>query len=194
MPRPNPERSLQSEAALARRVKWERERRNWTFEGLAKRMTDAGCPIQGSAIYKIEKGDPPRRITVDELVAFGKVFDLDVPELLLPPEVVVDERLRAIAGDVAQALEGLWYDGWALRTALGRVHHYMSDDQTREQMAQAVRAVVTHAIPDFAESEHLAQFPGEDPREHGYMLAFYAAARAWSEGGDPWKRDDGAGG
>lgn len=44
-------------------------------------MTDAGCPIQGSAIYKIEKADPPRRITVDELVAFATVFETSAVDL-----------------------------------------------------------------------------------------------------------------
>jgi hypothetical protein len=59
-------------------------------------MTAAGCPIQPSAIYKIEKAEPPRRITVDELVALSTVFDLPIPELLLPPEVAADRDLRKL--------------------------------------------------------------------------------------------------
>ncbi len=95
MPPRNTGRSLFSEDALSARVGYERERRGWTYEGLAKRMTDAGCPINQSAIYKIEKGEPRRRITVDELVALSQVFDLPAEELLLPPDlakhrVVVD--------------------------------------------------------------------------------------------------------
>ncbi|WP_155991927.1 helix-turn-helix domain-containing protein [Nocardioides sp. URHA0032] len=81
------------EVELARRVAMEREARDWSYEGLAERMTNVGCPIQGSAIYKIEKADPPRRITVDELIAFATVFETPVRDLLLPREVVIDAKL-----------------------------------------------------------------------------------------------------
>jgi transcriptional regulator with XRE-family HTH domain len=112
MPRPNPLRLLQSEANLARRVAFEREQRQWTYEGTAKRMTDVGCAIQGSAIYKIEKGQPPRRISVDELVAFGKVFDLDLADLLVPVDVILDNHSKALVQAWLDARKAL-YDAWA---------------------------------------------------------------------------------
>src|SRR6478609_3850641 len=92
MPRPNRPRDVFAESHLARRIAMEREAATMTYDGLAKRMTDAGCPIQGSAIYKIEKGDPPRRIVVDELIAFAAVFNLTPQELLLPPEVAFERE------------------------------------------------------------------------------------------------------
>ena len=92
MPRPNEQRAIHSEAGLARRIAFEREARGWTLDGLAKRMTDVGCPIHSSAIYKIESNDPPRRITVDELVGFSRVLGIPVEELLLPPEQVLNFR------------------------------------------------------------------------------------------------------
>lgn len=87
MPRPNGPRAIYSEVGLARRIAFERlgQKPPWSYEGLAKRMTDAGCAINASAIYKIEKSDPPRRITVDELVAFSAVFDVPIEDLLVPP-------------------------------------------------------------------------------------------------------------
>ncbi len=85
MSRPNKNRTLFAEANLAKRVTMERAARSWTLEGLAKRMTDVGCPIQPSAIYKVERANPPRRIVVDELVAYSKVFDVPVGEMLLDP-------------------------------------------------------------------------------------------------------------
>lgn len=96
MPRPNQPRSIASEEGLARRIAYERENRGMSYEGLASRMTKAGCPIQASAIYKIEKSDPPRRITVDELVAFSQVFAVPVEELLLPAEVVTSKELSEL--------------------------------------------------------------------------------------------------
>lgn len=93
MPRRNQPRSLFSEEGLAQRVGYERERRGWTYESLAARMTAVGCPINQSALYKIEKGEPRRRITVDELVALSRVLDTPVEHLLLPPELAATERL-----------------------------------------------------------------------------------------------------
>ncbi len=95
MPPRNPGRSLFSEEGLAQRIAQERERRGWTYDGLAKRMTEVGCPINQSALYKIEKGTkakdgqpgPARRITVDELVALAQVFETTPEDLLLPPDL-----------------------------------------------------------------------------------------------------------
>ncbi len=93
MPRPNKQRNVLAEANLARRIATERDARGWTNDGLAKRMTDAGCAMTGSAIFKIEKGEPRRRIVVDEFVAFAKVFGVSVEALLLPPEAAVEAHI-----------------------------------------------------------------------------------------------------
>ncbi|HEX2361561.1 MAG TPA: helix-turn-helix transcriptional regulator [Jiangellaceae bacterium] len=87
MPRPNRPRSIASEDNLARRIAHEREQRGWSYAGLAQRMTAQGCSIDQSALYKIEKGRPRRRISVDELVALSEVFAVPVHELLAPPEL-----------------------------------------------------------------------------------------------------------
>jgi transcriptional regulator with XRE-family HTH domain len=87
MPRPNRTRAVYAEDHLAQRIAAERTARGWTIDGLAKRMTDAGCNMTGSAIFKIEKGEPRRRIVVDELVTFSQVLGIPVDQLLLPPEI-----------------------------------------------------------------------------------------------------------
>lgn len=118
MPRQNPTRDIQAETDLARRIAWERERRGWTYEGLASRLTAAGCPIQASAIYKIEKSDPPRRITVNELVALSTVFEISISDLLQSPDAMSDpwighlvnraeaalRELNAVVGDMEELL------------------------------------------------------------------------------------------
>lgn len=93
MPRVNPLRATGHESNLAARIAVERQARGWSYEGLAKRMTDAGYPIQSSAIFKIEKGNPPRRIAVDELVGLSAVFGMSVEDLLTPIGVVIDKAL-----------------------------------------------------------------------------------------------------
>jgi transcriptional regulator with XRE-family HTH domain len=90
MPRPNPLRPLRGEANLARRITFERQRAGMSTEGLAKRMTDLGCPINQSAIWKVENGDPPRRITYDEAIAFAEVFGIPLDQLAVPPELLAE--------------------------------------------------------------------------------------------------------
>lgn len=103
MPRPNRDRTIEGEANLARRVRMEREARGLSYEALAKRMTDVGCPTHGSALHKIEKADPPRRITVNELVALADVFELSVEDLLTPAAVLQAKRGREVVRKMGQA-------------------------------------------------------------------------------------------
>lgn len=100
MARPNIGRAIDQEANLAERIRFERERREWSYEALAKRMTDEGCGINGSAIFKIEKGEPRRRITVDELVALSRVFETSVEDLLVPVAMVQSERAKELVAEI----------------------------------------------------------------------------------------------
>lgn len=94
MPRPNRPRTIRIEADLAKRISYERERHRMSYDGLADRMTKIGCAIQASAIYKIEKGDPPRRITLNEAVAFAEVFGVPLEDLLVPADQVATKAAR----------------------------------------------------------------------------------------------------
>lgn len=85
MPRPNQERTIEAERVLADRIGRERRARGWTYEQTAEAMTDAGCAIQASAIYKIEKATPPRRITVNELAALSLAWAIPMDRLCTPP-------------------------------------------------------------------------------------------------------------
>jgi transcriptional regulator with XRE-family HTH domain len=78
---------------LALRVTTERNRLGLSQEKLAEAMVAAGCPVPQSAISKIENpGRGGRRaISVEEAIAFAKVFDVPLGELLLPPDVVRDK-------------------------------------------------------------------------------------------------------
>jgi transcriptional regulator with XRE-family HTH domain len=101
--------TLLAEEHLAQRIELERKLRGWTHEGLAKRVTDAGCPIQPSAVYKIERGDPRRRITVDEAIAYAAVFDIPVGDLFVSPQVVAKSEFRE-AWERLRKRESMWLD------------------------------------------------------------------------------------
>jgi transcriptional regulator with XRE-family HTH domain len=109
MPRPNKPRTLEveSEANVAERVAYEREALGLSYEALAKRMTERGCPIASSAIFRIEKGNPPRHITVDELVAFKEVFGTTINDLLAPMELIRQDRARQLASRTREAFDSL---------------------------------------------------------------------------------------
>lgn len=104
MPPRNPGRALAGEQHVAERVAVERERRGWSYEQLARAMTNAGCPMNQSAMYKIEKGEPRRRITIDELMAFAQVFGTNVSDLLLDRSIGADAHAAKlfVAWDEAQ--------------------------------------------------------------------------------------------
>lgn len=146
--------TLASEEALAKRVAYEREQRGWSYEALAKRMTAAACPINQSSIYKIEKGQPRRRVTVDELLGFSTVLGLDVAELLLPPEAILNRRLADLLGNVVSNLEVLddydkamnseWQE---LRTHLDRPGaRAIVEDRFRRIEREDVRATALEAL------------------------------------------------
>lgn len=109
MPRQTP-RPVGAEEMVARRVIWERRTRGWSNAELARRMAEAGCPINQSAIQKIEHGNPRRTISLDEALAFAKVFGVSLDELKGIPDEVVSADLAAYLdelGEIEAQLERL---------------------------------------------------------------------------------------
>jgi transcriptional regulator with XRE-family HTH domain len=99
MPKVNENRTVEWERHLARSIKQTRDRRGWTMESLAQKMTEAGCQMQKSAIAKIESpspGESPRRITLDEAVTFANVFGLTLSEMLVPPVIAASREATSL--------------------------------------------------------------------------------------------------
>jgi transcriptional regulator with XRE-family HTH domain len=171
VPRPNPPRSLRSESNLARRIAHERDRHGMTYEGLAKRMTDLGCPIQASAIYKIEKSKPPRRITVDELVAFAEVFGVQPEQMLLPPEVVESAVLRDLLHSWEEARANAVDAKQAEEDALAALQRFATEREDREPLLH-------HVVREWVEA--WAPSPDTDTTEALWMYIF-TDSEQWSE-------------
>lgn len=132
MPRPTKNRDPFGERNVAARVALERERRSMTYEGLAKRMSDAGCKIHSSALYKIEKGDPPRRITVTELLAFSKVLELPLAELVADPRTYMPHRVFELVDTAAR-----------LEDKAGRMmHEYLKASEAAATAAREARGLL----------------------------------------------------
>jgi transcriptional regulator with XRE-family HTH domain len=111
MPRQVHQRMTDSEANLARRIAYERDERGLSYEALADAMTQAGCPMQGMAIHRIEKGSPRRRVTVDELVTFSAVLGIPISELLMPLQFIQQQRAKDLALELYSAEERLGEEG-----------------------------------------------------------------------------------
>lgn len=162
MPPSKPQGRILAEDHLAQRIELERTLRGWSYEGLAKRVTDAGCPISPSAIHKIEKANPRRRITVDEAIAYAEVFEIPVNDLLVPPK---------LAGKAE--FVSLWE---ASKKLFQEELEYNAADQVRRDEFTRRRATMTDRLGELAQL---------DPslRE---LLPELIAADEWI---DPTKRD-----
>lgn len=105
---PKVNRAPASEDNAARRIAQERQLRGWTIPLLAEKVTAAGVPLNQSAVWKIESGNPRRRITLDEAVAFAEVFDMSLEQLLIPPEDVERKKALQWFGEASGQLDMLY--------------------------------------------------------------------------------------
>ncbi|MFF2013709.1 helix-turn-helix transcriptional regulator [Streptomyces sp. NPDC058195] len=107
---------LYSEGNVAARVALEREVRGWSTTELAERVTKAGVKMNQTAVWRIENGEPRRRINLDEALAFSRVFELPLEELMSPPLEGIDMEGRRLVQEAVEA----YYES---RDAQDRLHH-----------------------------------------------------------------------
>ncbi|WP_369391805.1 helix-turn-helix domain-containing protein [Streptomyces sp. CG1] len=94
---------LYSEGNIAARVAMEREVRGWSTTELADRVTKAGVRMNQTAVWRIENGNPRRRINVDEAIGFARVFELPLEELMSPPLEGIDLEGRRLVQEAVEA-------------------------------------------------------------------------------------------
>jgi transcriptional regulator with XRE-family HTH domain len=99
-------RREQTEDYFGKRVKDEREHRNWSQAQMAKLLSDNGVPmIHPTTIAKIEAGD--RAVRIDEAAAIADLFEVSLDSLLGRQAGLEDElsyRLRALRDTAAKHL------------------------------------------------------------------------------------------
>jgi transcriptional regulator with XRE-family HTH domain len=131
---------------LAARITSERQARGWSQETLAREMTKAGCPIPQSAISKIENPavGGRRAITVDEAIAFAKLFDIPLGELLLPQEALATVSTLRDLADGPSLLSGMLgaqqrYADLVRRLATATANDGYWAGQLADEMEDAIR-------------------------------------------------------
>jgi transcriptional regulator with XRE-family HTH domain len=72
----------QAEAHFGMKVRAERDRRGWSQDELAKRLTEKGIPVYASTIAKIESEKKPRAVRLAEASAIADVFEVSLDRLL----------------------------------------------------------------------------------------------------------------
>ena len=101
MPKQTPREPGPDELA-SQRIRYERERRGWSTAELARRVTEAGCKINQSSVWAIESGEPRRRVSLGEAVAFAQVLGMTLDELMTAPD-----ELRESAESLSVLLRGM---------------------------------------------------------------------------------------
>ncbi|MGO8853693.1 MAG: helix-turn-helix domain-containing protein [Mycobacterium sp.] len=72
----------QTDIYFGTKVRIERERRGWSQEELAKRLTENGIPVYSSTIAKIESLKKPRAVRLGEAAGIADLFGISLDGLL----------------------------------------------------------------------------------------------------------------
>jgi transcriptional regulator with XRE-family HTH domain len=137
-----PERPL-AEDHVAHRVKTEREVRGWSTVTLADRMTEAGHPINQSAIWRIESGKPRRRVNLDEALGFCEVFGITLDELTAPPGLVASPQVRRLVGEYVEQ----WKQWRALSRSMDAVQAELrAYTEAHPDQDDVAKALLTHEL------------------------------------------------
>lgn len=149
MSRPNIARTIGAEETVARRIQSERLSRHWTYDAVARHMTEAGCAMHGSAVHKIENGTPRRRITVDELVAFSIVFDISLDDLVSKPglDFANARRNGSALVDAAYRKSALWNELKATEAEVASTYQLFVESITETMNETKIRSKLTNDSP-----------------------------------------------
>lgn len=167
------------ERNLRRRIEWELADRHWSYQDLVDRLARVGLRTQKSAINKMLKGEPPKRMTANELFALAEVFEMEVTDLAQPLEPFLSAKankrlneLNRVGADLKRAvaefercagrLERQVEDGDRLSAEVrrARVEHDNSLSELERAFTDAIEAV--YGMDDFGPSQDRDVTPVEE--------------------------------
>lgn len=135
-----------AEARVAQRVAYERDRRGWSYATVARLMGEAGCPVNPTAIHKIEKAG--RTISLDEAVALAKVFGFDAIDDLAKP---LDESLSAQLTRAEYDADAINRDAEELTARVAALWRELRDiavNHATGEVSAAAAGLIPRRLPD----------------------------------------------
>lgn len=73
---------IDQERAIVARLAEYRLSQGLSYQTMAQRMRQFGSKVSGQALHRTEKGVPPRRLAIDDLIAATQVLQLDIADVL----------------------------------------------------------------------------------------------------------------
>ncbi|MEV7776813.1 helix-turn-helix transcriptional regulator [Kitasatospora sp. NPDC088351] len=145
---------LEGEENVARRIKMEREARGWSTATLAERLTEAGYPLNQSAVWRIESGEPRRRVNLDEAIGFAKVFDISLDNLVGPPEIAANAHVKRLLAEFAES----WQKSVVARKEMDRARDALDAyGADHPNLAELISAMITRVVADEAGGDYGSQ-------------------------------------
>ncbi len=143
-------RIVGAEQALRDRVRLEIEQRGWSQDEFAREVRNLGVPMTQQTMKDFFTKTPPRRVKVEEMLAFARVLGITPLELVEPVGVAVDAHIARLTGVVREkviATEQAWrelVEAWIdLSELAGR------DDLYAQAVAANKSFSTTDLVPTF---------------------------------------------
>jgi len=128
-----PEAQIGPELIVAQRIRQERQAREWSLDVLSRRLkSETGTAVTPSALSLVENGK--RRITLNEALAYAKVFGIELSDLLQqqPGDLRLQSALLAANTELAAGLRSMF----RLHQAMTVVHAAVTNGGDPEAVAE----------------------------------------------------------
>ena len=82
-----------------------RGERDWTYRELEEATENAGNRVSASTLWRIENGDPPPKISVNDLVTLCRVFDVTPDDILTLAAEIEWREVKRLSEEMTRAYE-----------------------------------------------------------------------------------------
>lgn len=119
------------------RLEWEMKQRSLSYAQVADLLTEAGHPTQPTAIHRLLRGEPRRRLTLNEAAAIADIFDISLSELLLEKDVMLGAKANELLRELQLATRQISDALGNYRSALEAISAYIERGQEFNDALQA---------------------------------------------------------
>ncbi|WP_051711942.1 hypothetical protein [Streptomyces sp. NRRL S-350] len=96
-------------------------------------------------MWRIESGEPRRRVNLDEAIGFAKVFDISLDNLVGPPEIAANAHVKRLLAEFAES----WQKFVAVRKEMESARDALDAYGTAHpNLAELISAMITRVVAD----------------------------------------------